>query len=157
MQFIDLSAQYAALKADINQNIQVEDEKIGNVVFKGKVEKKFVPSLVSRADVILIHGVDLSAKSGKSLLRFGVSPNKMFDALAAGRPIIMDLKANHNPAEQWNAGICVDSTERVSDAIRSLDEMPAKNRQRMCQNAFEAAKAYDFESLTRKLVSIIEG
>ena len=64
MQFIDLSAQYAALKADINQNIQVEDEKIGNVVFKGKVEKKFVPSLVSRADAILIHGVDLSAKSG---------------------------------------------------------------------------------------------
>ena len=69
---------------------RVREEEISNVVFKGKVEKKYIPSIVSRADINLIHGGD----QGKELFRFGISPNKMFDCFAAGRPILMDLLQN---------------------------------------------------------------
>ncbi|MBR2132477.1 MAG: glycosyltransferase family 4 protein [Oscillospiraceae bacterium] len=77
---------------------RVVDEGIENVVFKGKVEKKYIPYIVSRADLNLMHG------EGTPLLRFGISPNKLFDYFAAGQPILTSFACKYNPAVQWGVG-----------------------------------------------------
>ena len=58
---------------------RVADEHIENVVFKGRVEKKYVPYIVSRADVNIAHN------TASPLFRFGISFNKLFEYLAAGK------------------------------------------------------------------------
>ena len=63
---------------------RVQEEGITNVIFKGKVEKKYVPDIVTKADLNLIHG----SNDGRSCCVFGISTNKMFDCLAAGKPIL---------------------------------------------------------------------
>ena len=65
------------------------------------MEKKYIPDIVTKADLNLIHG----SNDGRSLLRFGISTNKMFDCFAAGKPILMDIAAGYNPVEQFYAGV----------------------------------------------------
>ena len=133
---------------------RVEEEGIRNVVFKGKVEKKYVPSIVSRAGAVLIHG----GTRGFPLFRYGLSTNKLFDALASGRPVLMDIYAKHNPVVEWKAGLCVEGPEdHLPDVLRRFQEMSGAEREEMCGNARRAAENYDFKRLTEKLLDVIRG
>lgn len=97
---------------------RVKDENIGNVVFKGRVEKKLVPSIVSRADVNLTHNTP------SPLFRFGISFNKLFDYLAAGKPVLSDFPCPYNPAVTYGAGLDVQHPDAASVAHR-VEEMAA--------------------------------
>ena len=57
------------------------DESITNVIFKGWIEKRFVPSVLKKAYVNILHN------SSTSLDKYGQSQNKLFEYLAAGRCI----------------------------------------------------------------------
>ncbi len=131
---------------------RVQDEKIGNVVFKGRVEKKFVPSIVSRADVNIAHNTP------SPLFRFGISFNKMFDYLAAGKPVLSDFPCPYNPATDHGAGLDVQQPDAVSiaRAVEKMAAMPPQEREAMARNALRTAQEYDFRKLTDKLLDVIE-
>lgn len=131
---------------------RVRDERIGNVVFKGKVEKKYIPYIVSRADANLIHGEE----HGKELFRFGISPNKMFDCFAAEKPIIIDISARYNPVEQFQAGLCIEGTHALMEAVGQIRKKSAAELEAMCLNAKRAAQRFDFRNLTKELMEILE-
>lgn len=130
-----------------------KEESITNVVFKGRVDKKYVPYIVSHADLNFIHGVN------SSLMRFGISPNKLFDYFAAGKPVLMDFKANYNPALDYSAGVSCDISEPtvLAEAFERFAQMQPEQYEQFCRNARKAAAAYDFSSLTSKLIRVIEG
>ena len=132
---------------------RVRDEKISNVVFKGKVEKKYIPSIVSRADLNFAHN------EPSPLFRFGISFNKLFDYLAAGKPILSDFSCPYNPSVQNGAGIGIDepSAENVAHGIETLAGLPQEELARMGANARRAAEtAFDFRILTQKLMDVVE-
>lgn len=132
---------------------RVRDENITNVVFKGKVEKKYVPSIVSRADLNIAHNTP------SPLFRFGISFNKLFDYLAAGKPVLSDFPCPYNPAVQYGAGIAVEepTAVRIAAAVERCASLPREEYTRACANARAAAEIYDFRALTQKLVNVIEG
>lgn len=131
---------------------RVREEHIGNVVFKGKVEKKYIPSIVSRADVNFAHNTPTP------MFRFGISFNKLFDYFAAGQPILCDFPCSYNPAIVRHAGMEVSEVQpqRVAAAVDCLAALPETDRQVMGANARRAAEEYDFKRLTDKLIAIIE-
>lgn len=131
---------------------RVREEDITNVIFKGKVEKKYVPDIVTKADLNLIHG----SNDGKSLLRFGISSNKMFDCFAAGKPILMDIVAEYNPVAQFHVGVCVDRPEALPQAIAGLRQADGDVLGSLCRNAERAAEAYDYRQLTERLLKVLE-
>ena len=132
---------------------QVQDEGISNVVFKGKVEKKYIPSIVSQADLNLLHWEYFD------LHRFGVSANKMFEYLAAGKPIFCTLKPGYSIVVRNHCGN--DTSGRTPDdfaaGIRRIAEMTEQERGVMGDNARMTAEKYDFRSLTQQLINVIEG
>ena len=132
---------------------RVKTEGILNVVFKGKVEKKYIPSIVSRADLNIAHNTP------SPLFRFGISFNKMFDYFAAGKPIFSDFPCPYNPAVQ--CGIGTDLKQPTAKAIaQSIQEFCTLSPERYTmyqQNAVRASEEYDFRNLTEKLLSVIEG
>lgn len=132
---------------------RVMDEDIKNVTFKGRVEKKYIPFIVSQANVNLIHG----GLRSTSLLRFGVSANKMFDCLAAGKPIIMDFPAEYNPLKKWNAGIALAHPNQIPAAIQHIQALANEERKELCKSARYAAEQYEFKQLTETLLHVIEG
>lgn len=131
---------------------RVCDEGLTNVVFKGKVEKKYIPSIVSRANLNFAHNAP------SPLFRFGISFNKLFDYLAAGKPVLCDFPCPYNPAVTYGAGIEVSGTQpqQIAKAIDALVTSAEQEWQSYCTNARRAAEDYDFKLLTDKLIAVIE-
>lgn len=130
---------------------RIDKEQINNVCYKGLVEKKYVPFIVSHADVNFMHAAPTS------LYRYGASPNKLFDYLAAGRPIMQDFTFNGDIVSKYACGVSCDwDLDRVEQAFDELYHANAEQRAAMRDGALKAATDYDFANLTRKLISIIE-
>lgn len=131
---------------------RVRDENISNVVFKGKVEKKYIPSIVSRANLNFAHN------SFTYLFNYGISFNKLFDYFAAGQPILCDFPCRYNPAINYGAGMEVRDArpQEIATVIGQLAKLPAEQRRLMGVKARRAAEDYDFKCLTDKLMAVIE-
>ena len=130
---------------------RIRDEGIENVRYKGVVEKKYTPFIVSHADINFMHAAPTS------LYRYGASPNKLFDYLAAGCPIMQDFTFNGDIVSKYACGVSCDwDIDRVEQAFDELYHASAKQRATMREGALKAAADYDFANLTRKLISIIE-
>lgn len=130
---------------------RVVDEDIKNVVFKGRVEKKYIPYIVSKANLNIAHNTP------SPLFRFGISFNKLFDYLAAGKPVLSDFPCAHNPSVVYNAGVDVPepSAEKIASAVESFTTMDSAKYEEYCKNASLTAQSYDFKELTKKLFNII--
>lgn len=129
------------------------DENIGNVVFKGRVEKKYVPFIVSNADLNIAHNAPAS------LFRFGISFNKLFDYLAAEKPILSDFPCPYNPAVMHYAGSSVDdpTPENIALEIERFTNLNSEDYLSYCEHAAQAARKYSYGELTKQLVSVLEG
>lgn len=132
---------------------RVERENIRNVVFKGRVDKAFVPYITSQADLNLAHNTP------SPLFRYGISFNKLFDYLAAARPILSDFPCAYNPAVQCGAGfeVAEPDAQSIARAITQIFDMPPSELAACACRAGEAAeREYDYKVLTRKLIAVID-
>lgn len=130
-------------------------EVLTNVVFKGPVEKKYVPSILTRGDASLLN----YAPTTEKLFRFGNSQNKLFEYLAAGKPMITNVKLSYNPASRRHCCYTVASPEEKDYAalVLELYHLPLEEYERVCCAARETAEEYDFKNLAKKLMSVLEG
>jgi len=130
------------------------DYGLENVSFEPPVPKNRIAPLACEADAFLI-----AVKNLPGLYRFGISMNKLFDYLAAGRPIIMASNASNNPVAEAKAGLTV-SAESPADLARAIMElvaMPHGERQRMGASGREfAARNHDFRQLTASLAQMLD-
>ena len=129
------------------------DQGLDNVVFHGNVSKEKVAGLLASADV----GMQVLANI--PAFYYGTSPNKFFDYLAAGLPIV-----NNYPG--WVAdlirdkecGIAVppDLPEAFADALQSMaenrDELGEMGRRARCL----AEREFDRDKLAAKFVQVLE-
>ncbi len=131
---------------------RVEEEVINNVSFKGKVDKKYIPSILIRCNLCIMH----VAKTG--VLKYGISPNKLFDYFAAGKPVLTDNIIVMNPVIKYKAGIECDAEkpETVVAAIDNFASMSKEKYDEFCRNAYIAAKEYSYEYLAQKLVDALK-
>lgn len=120
---------------------------LDNICFKGFVQKQWVPSISSKADINLMH--NFSTKMN----RYGQNQCKLFDYLAAGNPILSTYSVGFSTLEENNCGIQIENqtAAEIAEAIISLSNMPANERKTMGDNAKETAKTFDFAYLTDEL------
>ena len=93
------------------------------------------------------------------ILRFGISPNKLFDYFAAGKPVLSDFPCPYNPAISYHVS---DELPDLSPAgvAGEIDRLASLDRETLAQyglRARKAAEAYEFDVLTQKLLDVIEG
>lgn len=131
---------------------KIRNEKLNNIVLKGKVDRKYIPSILSKADLNIILG------ETSSLFRFGLSPNKLFEYLAAGKPVLQTFKANYSIVESNSVGFeLTESTpESIADSVEFFSKLNEFEYHSFCENSLRLSKEYDFEKLTNKLIEIIE-
>jgi glycosyltransferase involved in cell wall biosynthesis len=99
-----------------------------NISFEEPVPKSMVPSLCAQADGFIISVVGLPR-----VYRYGISMNKLFDYLAACRPIIIASSAANNPVQDSGSGITVapENPAEIAEAIVALSKTPHDERLRM--------------------------
>ena len=123
------------------------DQGLTKVKFKGKVDKKFIPYVCGQANINFI-----SVKQ-TGISKYGVSWNKLFDYMNAGKPIISNVAVNYDLIEKYACGYSLpkQTPETTVNAILQIYNLPKEEYEKMCQNAKNAAKDFDYEILTNKL------
>lgn len=125
---------------------------LDNIVFKGRVPKQCVPSILSQGYVSILHN------RSTELDKYGQSQNKLFEYLAAGRPILMTYSVGYSVIRNNKCGIELEtqSPDSIAQAIVSLCEVTDSEYQNYCKNAAECAKQYDYKELCNQLISVIK-
>lgn len=130
---------------------RVDTENIKNVVFKGRVDKYYIPAVDSKADLNLVHW-EMSP-----LLRVGESYNKAFEYFAAGKPVFYTVRPGYSIVDKYKCGLLTAgfTPKDIADGIEKIEDMSEEDRATMAINARKTAEIYDFKCLTKKLISII--
>lgn len=128
------------------------EEKVNNVIFKGKVEKRYIPNILSKSDLNILN------YSNHKIWKYGGSQNKNFEYLASGKPILSTIFMGYDIIQKYNAGISLQSqtAESIGEAVILIAQVEKIKYEELARNARKAAGDYDFKILTDKLIRIIE-
>lgn len=96
-----------------------------NILFLDPVEKPTIPTLLSLADIAYIGWHD------SPLYQFGTSPNKLFDYMLAGLPVVHATSSPYDLVSDADCGISVpaDDVPAIAGAISDLANLPKTERQ----------------------------
>lgn len=130
----------------------IKMNELNNICLFGKVDKKYIPSILSGERNINCLNYHYS-----DIFRYGGSQNKLFEYLASGRPIIANVRMGYDIIEKYNAGIVLknDDLDALIEACEYLIQLKDEDYENLCENAKRAAYDYDYKTLTKQLLSII--
>lgn len=142
---------------DGSQRVILEEycntNKFNNVIFKQKwIPLKYVPSVINRANLSI-----LNYQSGFG--EFGISSGKLFQSLAAGKPIVCNIPIMYDNVIKDNfLGVAdnLDTPQKYADAILKIYELNKIDYDSMCLRVKDVSKRFDFEYLSRQLINVIE-
>jgi hypothetical protein len=132
-------------------NQYCKENNITNVIFKEKsIPFQYVPYVVSQSDLNIMN-------YEKNFGIYGISSGKFFMYLAAGKPILCNVKISYCEIEKHNLGIAKDleTPHEYADAILKLGNLNIDDYSAMCHRVKETAKEYDYKILSGKLLSVI--
>lgn len=131
---------------------RIQEEKITNIKYKGVVKKQEIPGILIQSDANVVHWQNMD------VLKYGCSYNKLFEYLAAGKPVFSTVHTGYSILKDKNCGMEAEgyAPEEFAEDIKKLYHMTQKQREALGRNARAAAEQFDCSLLTEKLIKIIE-
>lgn len=98
-----------------------------NVTFLPAIPKRAVPAFLAECDALYIGWRKLP------IYRFGINPNKLFDYMMAGKPVVHSVEAGNDMVQDAGAGISVGAEDpaAIADALRRMAALTQNERGRM--------------------------
>jgi glycosyltransferase involved in cell wall biosynthesis len=96
----------------------------------------------------------ISLKS-EPIFRFGVSPNKLWDYMLVGLPVIFACKAGNDPVGDYACGVSADpdDPQSIAAAISQLLPMSESERQAMGRRGHDAVlQHYTYDKLAQRVI-----
>ena len=144
--FVGGGATEKALQSEVNKH------QLDNVKFLGRFPMKEVSEIVNFCDVSMVSFLDLP-------ILYTNSPNKLFDSLSAGKPIIVNSAGwTKEMVEEHNCGYYVNPNkpQELAGKIIHLKENP-ETVERMSENSrILAETVYDKSILTKQFVDTVQ-
>jgi len=128
---------------------KAQEKAIDNITFLDSVPKSQIPSILQQSDLLMFCLRHLG------IYKYGISPNKMYDYLASGKPVIMSGDAINDVIHEAGAGITVESEnpEALAEGIIKIQKMSLEERQKLGANGRIYVEKYHS---TRVLGDILE-
>lgn len=123
-----------------------------NVTFHDSVPKKDIRGVLSAVDILVFHLADTP------VLKFGISSNKLFDYLAAGRPIVFACRSGNDPVADAGAGMSVEPDDplALADAMAQLASATENERLDMGRRGRTyVAQHHDIDRLAARFVDVL--
>lgn len=130
----------------------VKKNEIGNVYFLPPVSKYAIPDLLGKMDVLYI------GLQKQSLFRFGISPNKIFDYMMAGKPVVQAIEAGNDIVSEAHCGFSVEpeNEKEISYAIEKISVMSDSERVQLGQNGREyVLENHTYSIIAKKFFNIL--
>lgn len=125
-----------------------------SIVFEAPVPKRRIPELAVEADAFV-----LSVLDRPTLYRYGISMNKLFDYLAAARPIVIASAAVNNPVDDAACGLTVRPGDpgTLAEAIIAISELDIAERQSMGERGRKHVENnYSYTQLATRLSALLD-
>jgi len=132
---------------------RVEKEGIFNVVFDDPMPRQQIFATLQNADAFI-----LTAKK-TDLYRYGISPNKLHEYMAAARPTIFAGNSHNNPIAEADAGITVapEDPRAIATAVSALAAMSSDERFSMGLRARRYVEEHhNFATLASRLEQVLQ-
>ena len=126
-------------------------QNLDNIVFKGRIDKKYIPYVLTCSDLTLLNYLPAST------WQYGSSQNKLFEYFAAGRPVLSTISVNYSIIKKYCCGMEIENQtpQNIADAVISMSRLNDEEYNMMSANALKAAADYDFKALSDKLEDIL--
>ena len=118
------------------------------------VPKTQVPRVLRALDATVVH------TTRTPVYRYGVSFNKLYEYMAAERPIVFACECAYDPVEASGAGETIppDDAEALAEAFLRLADTSADTRRAMgAAGLAYVRREHDFERLGETLAAVVEG
>ncbi len=128
------------------------ENNINNVIFRDFVDNKYIPYIMSKCNICLLHGKNVD------IFKYGTSQNKMFAYLYSGKPIISSFYNPYELIEKNGCGITLknNTLEEYYEAFLEIYNNYDKNKEKYEENDKKLLKQFDYKTLAIKLEEIIE-
>ena len=136
-----------------NLEAYVQNERLCNVLMISPVPKAQIPAILGRFDVCYLGLRKLS------LYRFGVSLNKLFDYMLAGRPVLQAIDAGNDIVSEARCGLTVEpeNPQAIADAILELYAMTPGEREEMgLRGRSYVLEHHTYEKLAARFAELFE-
>jgi len=134
-------------------NLMKASKKLNNIQFLDPIPKNNMPSFIKNSDAVMV--------SLKEILvfKYGISPNKLYDAYAVGRPVITTIVGDINDeVDKYNLGVTCRSgePELLAKSIIRLFNLSREKRSEMGKRGRELAeKIYSRKIINEKLLNLL--
>ena len=131
----------------------VKIKKIKKISIEDPVAKNEVSKILQSSDVLFLSLID------SPLYRFGISLNKLFDYMAAGRVIIFSGNSKNNPIKDADAGYTIepDDLKQLEQTILDIYSLQQDERNNIGKKIRKYAEEnYSISVLTDKLEKLLE-
>jgi len=125
-----------------------------NIIFIDSIQKQVIPSMLKLFDVCYL------GLQKEELFQYGISPNKLFDYMYSGTPILQAIDIKNDIVEKSHCGVCVEAEniEAIAGAVMQLYNMNDEERKALGQNAKRhVLENFTYEKLADRFLSILEG
>jgi len=131
----------------------VNNKQLKNISIEDSVAKNQVSEILKSSDILYISIKD------SPLYKYGISMNKIFDYMAAGRVVVISSNARNNPIKDAKAGYSIepDNLEQLEKAILDIYHLPQEKRNELGKKIRNYAEEnYSISVLTDKLEKLLE-
>ena len=150
---------------EINENIhfvilgkgqhleKLKNNAKNNVSFLGEIDKSQIQSAISYFDVCYI------GWHNHSLYRFGISPNKIFDYMYSGNPIIHSVNTSNDLVQIAKAGVSIqpENPKEIANKIIEISKMGNEILKKWGENGKKYVEEnHTYSHLTQLLISTIK-
>jgi glycosyltransferase involved in cell wall biosynthesis len=131
----------------LKKELEKQTMDLNNITFVPKMSKLYMQGLLRYCDICFI------GRNGSPLFDYGVSSNKYFDYMLAGKPILVSSNRIKDPVELSGCGIIVrpDNANEIVKGILEMYSMTPEERNEMGARGHEYVLQYhDFTYLSQK-------
>jgi glycosyltransferase involved in cell wall biosynthesis len=129
--------------------------ELPNLRFLDRVPRAQVPSLLQACDALFV-GLQQS-----SLYHYGISPNKLFDYMYSGRPVIQAMPPDiPDLVSMAGCGITVpaEDADAIAEAVTTIRDMDAGERERLGRNGRAyVTENHSYAALADRYVDALNG
>lgn len=130
---------------------RAREASLTNVTFLPPVGRSQMPALTGAADLGYI------GLQKKALFKYGVSPNKLFEYMAAGLPVLFAVDTDYDEVSQARCGFSVAAEDppALAAALRQTAGMNPEELHRMGRNARQYVQdAHTYDVLARQYAAL---
>lgn len=132
---------------------RIVDEQITNVRFKGYIDNKYVPYILSKSSLNILNYSGSTYNWSR-----GNSSNKLFEYLASRKPVVSTVKMGYDIIERYNCGYSVEecTIDNIVEAVNRVRRLSSTEYESMCKSARHAAEKFDIPILAKKYEQVLQ-